>query len=440
MKKTLLLLWLCLSAKNITAQGTEKFSRLDSALTYLASNNRFMGSICLRDKDQIVFSKAYGFADVENNTKATPKTKYKIGSITKMFTSAIIFQLVEEKKLALDTKLSKFFPQVKNADKITITNLLNHSSGIYNFTNDSTFIDFSRIPQTQESMLKRIAAYAPDFAPGTKSDYSNSNYLILGYIIEKITKKSYPDNVAGRIIKKAGLTDTKYYGPIMPANNEAFSYNMEGAKWSRQEEWQESVAYAAGALQSTPDDLTRFIRALFEGKIITKNSLDQMTAIENGFGKGIFAFPFNDKKFFGHTGGIEGFSSSLGYNKEDGAAFAMTVNAANYDTNKIAIMALSAFYGKAFEFPEVKNISIDEKILRNYVGTYATPTVPLKLTIAYEDGTLTAQATGQGAFPLEARSETEFIFDQAGIKITFGENTMVLDQGGMKFDFKKETP
>ncbi|AWI27195.1 serine hydrolase [Flavobacterium pallidum] len=440
MKKTLILLLLCLSAKNITAQVSDKYKTLDSALTYLASNNRFMGSVALRDKDQVVFSKAYGFAEVEKNTKATPKTKYKIGSITKMFTSAIIFQLIEEKKLALDTKLSAFYPTVRNADKITIANLLNHSSGIYNFTNDSTFMDFAEIPQTQESMLKKIAAYDAAFEPGSKSDYSNSNYLLLGYIIEKITKKSYPENVAVRVIKKAGLTDTKYYGTINPANNESFSYAFEGGKWNKREEWHESVAYAAGALQSTPDDLTRFARALFEGKIISKNSLEEMTRMENKFGKGIFTFPFGDKKFFGHTGGIEGFSSSLGYNPEDGAGFAMTVNAANYDTNKIAIMALSAFYGQAFNFPEIKNISVDEKILKSYTGVYATPTVPLKMTIAYENGNLTAQATGQGAFPLTAESETEFIFEDAGIKITFGNNTMTLHQGGMKFEFKKDTP
>lgn len=436
--KKLIFLLLCLSAQITSAQVSPKFQKLDSALTYLASNNRFMGSVSLRDKDQVVFSKAYGFSDLDHNTKATPKTKYKIGSITKMFTSAIIFQLTEEKKLTLDTKLSKFFPQVKNADKITISNLLNHSSGIYNFTNDPEFENYSELAQTQEGMLNTIVSFDPAFEPGTKSDYSNSNYLLLGYIIEKITKKSYADNVKSRIIKKAGLTDTQYYGKINPANNEAFSYSYYGTEWEKREEWHESVASAAGALQATPDDLTRFARALFESKIISKTSLDEMTRMENKFGKGIFTFPFGTKKFYGHTGGIEGFSSSLGYNPEDGAGFAMTINAANYDTNQIAIMALSAFYGQEFKFPEISSLVVDEKILQSYTGVYTTEAMPVKITISVVDGTLMAQATGQSAFPLTPETTTEFTFETAGIKITFGDKTFVIDQGGMKVDFKKE--
>src|SRR5690606_4971853 len=108
-----------------------RLRKIDSLLTYLYENDKFMGSVAIRDKGSIVFEKAYGFADVETKTPATEGTKYKIGSITKMFTSAIIFQLIEEKQLKPDSRLSEFFPKIKNADKITISDMLNHTSGIF---------------------------------------------------------------------------------------------------------------------------------------------------------------------------------------------------------------------------------------------------------------------------------------------------------------------
>ncbi|OYU82271.1 MAG: D-alanyl-D-alanine carboxypeptidase [Flavobacterium sp. BFFFF1] len=437
MRKITLLFLICLSVK-MNAQQTDKYKKLDSLLHYLSENNKFMGSVTLREKDKIVFSHAYGFSDFDHNVKAFPKTKYKIGSITKMFTASIIFQLIEANILKLDTKISKYFPEIKNAEKITIADLLGHRSGIFNFTNDPDFAIFSEIPQTRESMVKRIAAYEPVFEPNSKSDYSNSNYLLLGYIIETITKKSYPENVTERIVKKIGLSDTKYYGKIDASNNEAFSYAYDGKTWEKREEWQESVAYAAGALQSTTDDLTVFVRALFEGKLINKTSLSAMTTITDGYGKGIFTFPFFAKTFYGHTGGIEGFSSMLGYNQEDGLAYAMTVNGANYDTNQIAIYVLSSYYGTAFKWPEFKTVAVDEKKLQSYAGIYATDKMPIKITIAYNNGGLTAQATGQSAFPLTAESETDFTFEPAGITISFSENAFKIIQGGMTTDFKKD--
>ena len=126
MKKTLLFLF-ALSTLNGFCQSTEnaRFTKIDSLMNYLYANGKFMGSLTLREKDKVVFSKAYGFSDVEAKTKATSQTKYRVGSITKMFTACVILQLAEEKKLKLDTKLSEFFPKIKNADKITITQMLN---------------------------------------------------------------------------------------------------------------------------------------------------------------------------------------------------------------------------------------------------------------------------------------------------------------------------
>lgn len=441
MRKILLSLLAFVLAAPLFAQEHEgaKFRKIDSLLTYLYANNKFMGSIAIQEKGEIVFEKAYGYADVETKTKATPKTKYKIGSITKMFTSAIIFQLVEEKKLKLDSKLSDFFPKIKNADKITIGDMLNHKSGIYNFTDSPDFDTYCTKLQNRKDMLTRIESYPSAFEPGTKADYSNSNYLLLGYIIQDITKKPFKDNVMSRIVTRAGLKSTYYFSKINPKKNEAYSYAYADGKWTRAEEWNESVAGAAGALQSTPADLTKFAKALFDGRIIKKESLDQMTVIDMGFGKGIFAYPFIERKFFGHDGEIESFTSVLGYYPKDDLGISLLMNGEEYNMNDIMIGILSCYYKLPYIFPNFKTAKISEEILKRYEGFYTNPELPFKVDIKLVNGVLTAHATDQGSFPLNPLSETEFNFDPAGITITFTSKGFTLKQAdGSSSKFTKE--
>ncbi len=438
MKKTFLLLLIATSVTAL-AQNETRYKKIDSLLNFFTENNKFMGSVSIRDKDNVVYEKAYGFADLEKNAKATPATKYKIGSITKMFTAAMIFQLIEEKKLTLDTKLSKFYPSIKNGEKITISNLLNHKSGIFNFTDASDFAEFRVVAHSKNDMVKRISGYDIAFEPDSKAEYSNSNYMLLGYIIEDITKKSYVDNLNSRILKKTGLKNTKYYGTINPLNNEAFSYSYSEKKWQKREEWEQSLVFAAGALQSTPNDLTLFAKALFDGKIISKSSLDEMTKLDQDYGRGIFTFPFGDKTFWGHNGGIEGFTSMLGYNKEEQLGVAITINGDNYSSNAIIIGVMSLYYGMPYAFPVLKSAVVDEAVMKSYEGTYASPGFPLKISIKHVDGGLTAQATGQGTITLTALSASEFTFDQAGIKMNFSSpNGFTLKQGGNDIIFTKE--
>jgi CubicO group peptidase (beta-lactamase class C family) len=429
MKKTLLSLFTFMLALPAFAQhDSAKFRKIDSLLTYLYTNNKFMGSIAIQEKGEIVFEKAYGFAEVETKTPANPKTKYKVGSITKMFTSAIIFQLIEEKKLTLDTKLSEFFPKIKNAEKITIGDMLNHKSGIYNYTDNPDFDSYKTKLQNRKDMVTRIESYPAVFEPGTKAEYSSSNYLLLGYIIQDITQKPYKDNVMTRLVAKAGLKNTYYFSKINPKKNEAYSYSFADGKWTRTEEWSESSAGAAGALESTPSDLTKFAKALFDGKIIKKESLDKMTTIDMGFGKGIFAYPFIERKFFGHNGGIESFSSVLGYYPKDDLAISVLMNGDDYSTNELMIGVLSCYYKLPYIFPNFKSAKLDESVLKKYEGIYTNPSLPFKVDIKLVNGVLVAHATDQGSFPLNPLSETEFNFDPAGITIIFNPKGFTLKQ------------
>jgi CubicO group peptidase (beta-lactamase class C family) len=190
MKKILYSFFVFLLSFAAVAQVNPRLQRIDSLMNHFYSNGKFMGSVTIREKDNVIFEKAYGFADVQSKIAANTNTKYKIGSITKMFTASVIFQLIESKKITLATKLSAFYPEIKNAEKITISHLLGHQSGIYNYTNDVSFKTYCTTPQTKKQMLSRIASYEPVFEPGEKAEYSNSNYVLLGYIIEDVTKKN----------------------------------------------------------------------------------------------------------------------------------------------------------------------------------------------------------------------------------------------------------
>ncbi len=428
MRKILLLSVLFISFIGFSQQT--KFQKIDSLLTFLHANNKFMGSIALRENDKIVFAKAYGYADVATNKKLETDTKLKIGSITKTFTATIIMQLIDEKKLTLDTKLSKFYPQISNAEKITIHHLLHHRTGIPDFLNDDPNSgDYIFTENKKEDIISRISAYESAFEPNAKFKYSNSNYNLLGYVIEDVTKKSFSDNLNDRIVKKIGLKNTYFPLKTDLAKNESFSFVFDGKVWEKSPEWTSSFTYSAGAMCSTPSDLTAFMNGLFSGKLVSKEALEQMTLLEDNYGKGLFNAPFNNIKYYGHNEGIENFRAVVGYDPITNFGYSLIVNGDNFERNKILLGVLSLYFQMPYEFPNVKDFAVSKEVLAKYIGTYSSPTFPMKITITEENGVLFAQATGQSSFPLSAKSETEFAFLAAGIKIVFAENQLTLKQG-----------
>lgn len=436
MKKTVLV-FAFLTALTLSAQENARFRKIDSLLSYLNHNNRFMGQVSIREGDDVVFEKAYGLPNTKTEEQPNKNTKYKIGSITKTFTAVMIMQLVEEKKLKLDNTLSRFYPQVPNADKITINDLLRHRSGIVDYVNaDSTVVMTAKV--SKKDMIDRIAAYKPVFEPNTKAEYSNSNYYLLGCIIEDLTKTPYKTNLKNRIVDKLKLKNTYMVDKAEASRNEVVSYIYNGEQWDAFPEWDMSLPFSAGAITSTANDLTAFLRGIFSGKLLKPTSVDEMTQLRESYGIGFVTFPFGERKFFGHTGGIEGFKSVVGYYPAEKMGISLIVNGDNFNRNDIMIGILSIYYKMPFAFPNIKQFKVDETVLKSYEGTYASKEIPLKINIKADKGKIIAQATGQGAFPLNAISTNEFVFDPAGVNMTFGDKTMLLKQGGVEIKFVKE--
>ncbi len=434
------------------AQSDPRVEKFQQYLEHLNTNGKFIGSVAVSVDGSIIYQAQFGTItdDATPNQQQTPRaadaeTQYRIGSITKTFTAVMILQLVEEGKLSLDTKLSEFFPDVKNANEITIEQLLRHRSGVGSITDDPTYPRWNTMPKTREQMREIIARQPVKFQPGEQTAYSNSNFVLLGFIIEDLTKQSYAEALKSRIVDRIGLKRTAFAVRADANENVALSFQRFDDRWKAHSETDPSIPHGAGSIMSTPSDLVVFIESLFAGKLIGKASLAKMTTLVDRLGLGIFRMPFADKNGFGHNGGIDGFQSTLGYFPEQNVAFALLSNGIDYTLNDVAIGILSIVFGGEAEMPSFKEAKVAEETLQRYEGVYATKMIPLKIHVRLADGQLTAQATGQSAFPLTPTSDVDFKFPPAGVVISFSESTqgkgfdvLRLLQAGQDIKFEKQ--
>jgi len=512
----------------------------------LAEHNRVLGTWALYQGDDTVFKQTL-VPKKDGKTKdrrgivvADGKAvhQYKIGSISKTFTAVLTFKMIEADKLSLKTPLSNFYPNITNAKDITIGQMLNHHSGIANYTDSSDFLAYYQIPQSQAQMVARIEALPAAFDPGEKAAYSNSNYLLLGYILEQVSGQSYAELLNTYIVEPLQLKHTFFGTDNQVQGIESYQLVTEQgvAKWQEIPPWSLTSAGAAGAIISTADDLHTFLHGLFNDKLITANNREQMTALQDEYGHGIFKteFTHNGKEIIGywHNGGIEGFASHVSYFPSIDMTTVVLSNGL-YKSSiddlrqslidgyrgvsldvKMAALTVKAEQLKAYTgyfqsdaslldievslfenqlmaqatgqgaFPltpdgehrftfAAANIEmlfkpdytgftlnqgnnhtvyqrndiakpqaaeVEETLLQSYTGVYATDSFPLDITVFLKDGHLQAQATGQGAFPLTAKNDTEFTFAQANITMVFNaENqTMHFTQMNNSFDMQKK--
>lgn len=436
----LLLLMISIAITTLThAQEASFKPKSDSLLYLLEENNKLMGSVAIMENGIITYSTAIGYADVELGTLATPSTIYRVGSVSKMFTSAMIYQLAEEKIISFEAKLASFYPGIPNAENISIMDMLLHRSGLWSVTDDSLYLEWCVNYKSREDIVSMISSHPVLFQPGEKSEYSNSNYILLGFILEDITGKDYAANLSERIAKKAKLKSTYYGGEINIDKGESHSYSWTAEGWKKENETNMSIPHGAGAVVSTSEDLVKFGNALFNNEIISNTSLENMIKAEGTYGKGIFPMPFYELKGFGHTGGIDGFRSVLICFPDKKLCLAVTSNGLNYGQNDILIGLLSIYLGREYDLPDFSVAAVSVDILKSYEGIYSSEGFPLKLTIKVDGNTLTAQGTGQSAFPLDPVSETEFRFDAGGIRISFPEaGKLNIKQGGLDLLMNRE--
>ncbi len=417
MHKTLLALVLTLSLlSSAKAQALDK-AKLDQFFDRLAEKNKAMGTLVVAKDGSIIYARSIGYSQVNDSEKKplTAANRFRIGSITKMFTAVMILQLAEEGKLKLTDTLDRFFPQIANAQKITIGQILAHRSGIHDSLLDPSLRPASKTTAlTKDELLGVIAKGKSDFEPDSKYSYSNSGYALLGLMIEKLTDRPYEENLKKRITSKIGLSDTYVAtGNIDVNKNEALTYMNLGGHWKQVPETHPSNLFGSGGIISTPNDLAIFITALFDGKMISKNSLDQMKTMRDGEGLGIGPFAFAGKTFFGHTGGADNYGAWLAYLPEEKLAVAYTTNAKVYPVKNIVSGVIDIYFNKPFQIPALESIAVARDVLDKYVGVYSSPEAPVKITITRDGSTLFFQPPGESAIALEATAEDKFQIEGA---------------------------
>jgi CubicO group peptidase (beta-lactamase class C family) len=331
-----LLLSLPAAAPRAEAQELEAY--VDSVVNAaVAKKQTPAASVVVMKGGRIVISKGYGLADVENDLPATDQTVYRIGSLTKQFTSAAIMRLIEQGKLSLDDTLQKFFPTYPtNGNRITIRNLLTHTSGVANYTALPKWAPLMRLDLSVDSMISIFSHEPPTFKPGESYRYSNSGYFLLGAIIEKVTGKPYARYMNEDFLPSTGLKNTLYCEVAPLIKHRAQGYlptatapgGFVNAAYISM-----SQPYAAGSLCSTVGDLAQWTVALSSGKIVSAESYKQMTTpvtLNNGvvrnYGFGLNVGKLEDHREISHNGGINGFVSELHYFPDDSVIVVVLTN------------------------------------------------------------------------------------------------------------------
>jgi len=432
-----ILLFVLLSTNSI---GQDRFKLMNQYFDSIVKYDEGMGSIAIFENGKEQFRRIYGYADKAKKKKANKKTKYRIGSISKTFTAVCIMQMVDEGRIKLDQKLAVFYPDLPNADKISIEQLLRHRSGLHNFLDDDDYTDYLKEEQSRAAHMKRFIEKGVDFEPGEKYSYSNTNYVLLAFICEDVDRKSFSEILSKRITKPLKLKNTQHTGGYNLKNKEALSYYWSG-EWQNGWQTHGSVSIGAGSLISTVSDLNRFFCALENEKLVSAPAYEKMKTMVEGYGLGLFSIPWKEDVGYGHTGGIDGFQSVLAYFPEHKVYIAFCGNGIKLARNEIVLTALGMYFKETTVIPDLSSKeSLLIKDVMQYVGKYKSADIDLEIEISGSNGVLSAQATGQSIFPLTAEDENTFIFKPAGITMRFDLNTssFILEQGGGKFVFQKK--
>lgn len=387
-------------------------ARLDSLFQYLTANDLAIGSLAISQNGKAVYQHSFG-------NDQTPATEYRIGSITKVFTAVLTYQLIDAHRLSLTDRLSRYFPDLPNADKITIAQLLGHRSGLANFTNNTDFDTWKDQPKTHAELLGMIRKQKPDFKPDTKADYNNSNYLLLGYIIEKIYGKPYKTVVTEKIIWRLRLKQTYYGEKAGFAKGEAVSYKYFDSNWKPDRAVCLDNFGGAGSLISTPQDLCAFVTALFKGKMISATSLSLMKTMRDGYGKGLFPYGDRAHSGFGHNGKTEGFGSSLQYYPKAGLAIAYCTNGEVFPKTRILDHIFKACFHIADTLETFQTIKRDTVQLRGFTGTYSASS-GMQVANRLDKGKLLVSVKGKD-FELTPISPNEFWNKPFGFFFYFGD-------------------
>jgi uncharacterized protein (TIGR03435 family) len=427
------------AAMSVPALKPEQIAAVDGYLAGEMEREHIPGlAVGIYSRGQILLAKGYGLANVELQVAVKPETIFQSGSVGKQFVSAAVMLLVEEGKAGLDDSIVKYFPDAPESWKpILIKNLLSHTSGLAEYeTSERTKPKgpfYMRLDFTEDELVKKIEDLPIEFKPGEKWDYRNTNYLLLGVMIHKVTGKQYADFLQERIFRPWDMRATRLISETDIIPNRSSGYEMDAGKL-RNQEWVSPTfnSTADGTLYFNVLDLAKWDEALYGTSLLKQSSLDRIWTVfplndgkpnpaNYGFGWGISMA--DGHKLIEHGGAWQGFTCDIARFVDDGLTVVVLTNLAGARPGVIA-HAVAGLVNPALQPKEHKEITVNPKLFDGYVGKYQLEP-DFILTITRQGDHLFAQATGQGTLPLFPESERDFF-----IKVVDAQITFVTDSAG----------
>lgn len=391
--------------------------------------------VLIAKDDKVVYKKAFGMANTELNIPMQPDMLFRTGSMGKQYTAVAILQLVEQGKISLYDSIQKYikdFPP--KGYTITIENLLTNTSGIKDYLSEISNPAKQKESYTPKDGVDYIKEEPLNFKPGSEYRYSNSNYYLLGYIIETVTGKTFENYLKENVLDKSNLKNTFYIHPEKTIPDMPQGYSRFDGKIEKATLQEVTIMYSAGALISNADDIYKWHQALYNQQLVKKETLEKATTpfqFSDGtfseYGYGWFIKNIDGSKTIEHSGSTDGFQSDEIYLPNENVFVVALFNCYEADmdwqlmTNDIARLTI----GKAIN----DNFNVKENILKSYVGTYEVTlnNVNHKLIVTFVDGRLFIQASNpDDRLPkvlLYAKSESEFYMKEAPLRFEFLKDT-----------------
>lgn len=405
-------------------QLTGKF---DNLLSEQFKPNEPGATVLVARKGQVVYEKAFGMANLELNVPMRTEHVFKIASVTKQFTAVAILQLMEQGKLDVKDEITKFIPDYPTqGNRITIEHLLTHTSGIQ---------DYARIRETPnrmvgdltpEQMIDIFKDRPLRFAPGTQWEYSNSGYFLLGYIIERITGRTYGEFLEENIFKPLGMTNSLYASDRKLVKNRVDGYTEGDTGFVNAPYISMTHPYAAGAILSTVGDLFTWNRALHSYKLVRKESLEKALTRytladgrKTNYGYGLRFGSIQESPSLWHAGGINGFTSIAMFLPEEDVFVAVFSNSDANSPEEISAKLAALAIGKPYEY---KAIPVSQADLSGYAGVYENEKGRQRI-ITVSDQTLYSQLARGPRSSIRAYQRDKFFFDDnAMLTLEFTRN------------------
>jgi CubicO group peptidase (beta-lactamase class C family) len=385
------------------------------------------GAILVARKGNVLYEGGFGMANIEATEKNTAGNIFKIGSITKQYTAVAILMLEEQGKLNTSDLLTRHLPDYPEHG-ITIAQLLNHTAGVPSYTNFPTFLNEVAQTKTPEAIMASFKDLPLDFDPGTDFSYSNSGYIVLGILIEKLSGQDYGSFIEENIFKKIGMNSTYYGRDSDDYANMATGYSLGADGFEPAMKYSMTFPYAAGSIISTVGDQFMWIKAIRDNKLISAKSKQKAwanTRLPNGeltnYGFGWMMNDVNGSASIEHGGGIFGFVSSGIYVPEEDVFVSILTNRDGVSPDEIAVRIAGMAVGRPYADPP--KIDLPSAVLKEYVAIYEFKDGSTR-TITEENGQLYSQRTGSTKLPIYPYAENKFFFADNFTRLEFKRNNM----------------